>query len=182
MLKNKKHAAFVDNYFFNNFNATRAYMETYGIENARAASVSACNLLKNTRVNKEIEDRISSGNYLFKNKRYKSITNNVYLMQEDALGLCKLGIASNPMNRLSNLQVACPQNITLLGVLKVENAKMYEAELHARYHIKHYRGEWFRLLDSDIDDLLAEWSNLEEIAKKNNAVPNPSVQLILIHE
>ncbi len=154
-------------------------MAAYGVEDDTVAASCASRLLRNTRINKEIDNRFSVGKYLPENKLNKQETNNIYLMKEDALGLCKIGIASNPMSRLSTLQVACPQNITLLGFLKIENAKIYEAELHARYHGKHYRGEWFRLLDSDIDELLNEWLDLSKVSKRMDLeiLPNPSMQL-----
>ena len=178
MLLNKKHQAFVDVYFSSSFNATRAYMAAYGKDNERASAVSASRLLQNTNIRKEIDARLSLGNYIQKNDNEKPV-GNVYLMREDAFGLCKIGIANNPMARLSSLQVSCPQNITLLGFLRIENARMYEAELHARYHDKHYRGEWFRLLDGDIDELLNEWKCLSEVTKKTDLdiSPNPNMQL-----
>lgn len=60
MLANKKHQAFVDNYFLGNFNATRAYMETYGVENERAAAASASKLLTIPNIAQEIKTRFQA--------------------------------------------------------------------------------------------------------------------------
>lgn len=60
MLKNKKHQAFVDNYFFNNFNATRAYMATYGEVDETTAASNASRLLRNDKVAQEIKERFEA--------------------------------------------------------------------------------------------------------------------------
>jgi len=58
MLANKKHQAFVDEYFFNNFNATEAYKKAYGVEDDNAASASSSRLLRNVKsITLEIENR-----------------------------------------------------------------------------------------------------------------------------
>lgn len=58
MLANKKHQAFVDEYFLNNFNATEAYKAAYGVTDDNVASASSSRLLRNVKtVSLEIEKR-----------------------------------------------------------------------------------------------------------------------------
>jgi len=61
MLKNKKHAEFVNQYFFCNFNGTEAYKATYG-ENLddNSAAVNASKLLRNTQIAQEIKERFEA--------------------------------------------------------------------------------------------------------------------------
>jgi len=60
MLKNKRHAEFVNNYFFHNFNATRAYMATYDEVDESTAASNASRLLRNDKVALEIKERFDA--------------------------------------------------------------------------------------------------------------------------
>ena len=55
MLTNQKHIAFLDEYFSNGLNATKAYLEIYPNSSLAAAQSSASDLIKNLRI--EIERR-----------------------------------------------------------------------------------------------------------------------------
>ena len=52
-LKNKKHQAFVEAFFENNLNATRAYAKVYGVDD-KIAGASGPRLLQNVRVQAKI--------------------------------------------------------------------------------------------------------------------------------
>lgn len=54
-LKNKKHEAFVISYFKHNQNATRAYMETYGVKDDRVAEAASSRLLSKVMVMERIK-------------------------------------------------------------------------------------------------------------------------------
>lgn len=75
----------------------------------------------------------------------------------------KIGTSKEPARRLGQLQVNCPYEARLVGVLRGD----YERELHKRFkHLRH-RGEWFRL-DKQILDLVAEHVKpFEEVALQN---------------
>lgn len=60
MLSNKKHQAFVDNYFFCNFNATEAYKLTYGTLDDNVAAANASRLLRNDKVAQEVRARFEA--------------------------------------------------------------------------------------------------------------------------
>lgn len=68
----------------------------------------------------------------------------VYFVQcgEDD-GPIKIGSTADVDKRLSQLQVGCPFDLTLLASILVEDAEEVERELHARFRSFHIRGEWF---------------------------------------
>jgi hypothetical protein len=98
-------------------------------------------------------------------RRINSKSSRLYLIQEDFLGLVKIGIATDVMSRIRTIQISCPQNITILDELDFQCAQSYETSLHARYSSKHFRGEWFRLTETDIEDIRKEWQNLRQNAE-----------------
>ena len=65
----------------------------------------------------------------------------------------KLGISSQPFNRLANMQTANPMELKLVWLMsfnKRSKALAYESGLHELFRGRHVRGEWFELscLDS----------------------------------
>mgnify|MGYP001795945237 CR=1 FL=1 len=59
----------------------------------------------------------------------------------------KIGIAKDPRARLSNIQTACPDEVTLLAhqsYRKRSDAERAERRLHEHYGHFHLRGEWFQ--------------------------------------
>lgn len=59
----------------------------------------------------------------------------------------KIGRASNPLQRLGDLQIGCPYELRLVQVFytSLAGAAALEAELHERYAEYRVRGEWFAL-------------------------------------
>lgn len=57
MITNKKHIAFINEYFINGFNATQAYISVYKKVNEETAKVNGCKLLTNTNILAEISKR-----------------------------------------------------------------------------------------------------------------------------
>lgn len=59
---------------------------------------------------------------------------------------CKIGITSEPANRISYLQTANPTPLTVVCLIECHNeitALQLELLLHRRYAERHIRGEWF---------------------------------------
>jgi hypothetical protein len=59
---------------------------------------------------------------------------------------CKIGITSEPANRISYLQTANPTPLTVVCLIECCNeitALQLETLLHRRYIAQHIRGEWF---------------------------------------
>ena len=71
----------------------------------------------------------------------------IYFIQSGGyLGPIKIGLSSNPVQRVHDLQVGNPEELTLLAVMVGEESE--EARLHARFSKHHIRGEWFKPSDS----------------------------------
>lgn len=64
-------------------------------------------------------------------------------------GLCKIGVAKEPKERLKYLQTGNPQRITLEGAWEIEppigTARDVERELHSMLSEHRAHGEWFRV-------------------------------------
>ena len=163
---NNKQTVFVSEYL-KDFNASRAARDA-GYSEKTAYSLGQ-RLLSRKDVSEAVAQQISErsteniGELIGRNKKKKST--HVYLFQEDYLGLVKIGIASDPIKRMGEIQVACPQNITLVACINIQNAHDLEIELHTKYSNKHYRGEWFRLTEEDIRSIKTEWENLRQNEK-----------------
>jgi hypothetical protein len=77
----------------------------------------------------------------------------VYFIREAHDGLIKIGRSSwHPSQRLQELQVGCPQELTLLAYV---HGKEFEGELHRRFRHLHHRGEWFRPAPDLVDFIAA---------------------------
>jgi len=150
------------NEYLRDFNATQAALRS-GYSKKTARSI-ACELLTRGCVNQAIDARLSELRVTkpkeVSGRKINSISNQVYLIQEDFIGLVKIGITSDPIRRMNHLQISCPQKLTLIDCVEVENASCYEARLHAKFSEKHYGGEWFRLSVEDIETLRIEWESL----------------------
>lgn len=76
-------------------------------------------------------------------------------------GQVKIGIASDPRQRLSGLQTGSPVELTLLAAGAAAEPKETEKELHQRYADNRIRGEWFRLKNTDIRELVETICDLD---------------------
>lgn len=86
--------------------------------------------------------------------RFKPAGGYVYLVRDTALGMTKIGSATDYRSRVGGLQTACPQELHLIAVIQSDKYIGIERELHAKYSDKRYRGEWFSLTDEDIDAIV----------------------------
>jgi hypothetical protein len=77
----------------------------------------------------------------------------IYFVRPEGRPLVKIGHARNVGLRVYKLQVACPDELVILGVVAGGFAK--EAALHARFAHLHVRGEWFRYTREVFDYLKA---------------------------
>jgi prophage antirepressor-like protein len=66
----------------------------------------------------------------------------------------KIGYSLNPKERISQISVQMPFEITRIENFEVENMSYAEGMLHERYKNKRLNGEWFNLSDKDIDEII----------------------------
>jgi hypothetical protein len=82
----------------------------------------------------------------------------VYILKSDT-GHYKIGRAIDPENRLRTFGVKLPFKVEYELLIPSDDYIKLEAELHARFHIKHVSGEWFALVPEDIEALRKEYNN-----------------------
>lgn len=58
-------------------------------------------------------------------------------------GPVKIGYSRNVEQRVSDLQVASPYPLVVIGKFKSDNAEAFEASFHRLFADLHLRGEWF---------------------------------------
>jgi len=73
---------------------------------------------------------------------------DVYVIRHE-LGLTKIGVATDPKERLSGIQVGSPFEMRLVRSKEVENAERVEKFLHDHFRKYHLRGEWFDIPPQD---------------------------------
>lgn len=96
--------------------------------------------------------------------RGRPIVPVVYFVQAVTMGLIKIGMTVDMSDRLKTLQVGCPDELKLLGVIYDRRALRIEQALHARFNEHHVRGEWFRP-DPSLLAYIAQWPE-ERIAER----------------
>ncbi len=77
----------------------------------------------------------------------------LYVMDDAATGISKIGITNNPLRRLSELQRMLGRNVTYTGIKRVNNARAVEGALHTRFAVQNVASapgqEWFYLSGFD---------------------------------
>lgn len=76
----------------------------------------------------------------------------VYVLRSPT-GAYKIGYATNPADRLRTFTVKLPFEVEYELLIKTDNMRGLEAELHEYYSEKHINGEWFALTDDDLAEL-----------------------------
>jgi hypothetical protein len=69
----------------------------------------------------------------------------VYVVRATESGRIKIGIARNPVKRLTILQVGSPEYLELIGT--AAGGRRLEVRLHAELHRDRLHGEWFEFSD-----------------------------------
>ena len=79
----------------------------------------------------------------------------VYVICANVGGIArfKIGKSSDPFNRIGNIQVGCPVDISVVAIYFSVDARREERELHAMFSSKRVRGEWFDLSPSDLEEI-----------------------------
>lgn len=82
----------------------------------------------------------------------------VYLFQEEH-GATKIGVSSRWRERLKEIDILIPYQTYVVAVIKSDFARQIERELHERYSSRRISGEWFRLSDADIRQILSDYGD-----------------------
>lgn len=75
---------------------------------------------------------------------------SVYLVNQEGSNICKIGIAKRIDARITQLQIANPQNLTLLASVPSPIPNRLESTLHRHFNQFKVKGEWFNLPSNEI--------------------------------
>jgi hypothetical protein len=78
----------------------------------------------------------------------------VYILRAEN-GLVKIGCCRDFGSRYRNFCNVFPYDLEIVRFIATEQFKALEQQLHRRYHSKRVRGEWFKLTEDDLRDLVA---------------------------
>ena len=75
----------------------------------------------------------------------------VYLLKDvEVSGRYKIGMTTNPQQRMGNFGVKLPFQTELIHLFYTDDCRRDERQLHERFAQKRRGGEWFALNDSDV--------------------------------
>lgn len=77
----------------------------------------------------------------------------VYVLATPNFEFIKIGISRSFKQRISNIQTACPFELTVWQIIRTPIAAEIEMHLHKAMAHCHARGEWFKPSEADLDAL-----------------------------
>ena len=81
-------------------------------------------------------------------------THKVYVLSFEEMGLYKIGYTTrSAVERAAELSSCLPFDLKAIGEVEVDSKKV-ERALHLHFEAKQERGEWFRLTEQDIQNIL----------------------------
>ena len=90
----------------------------------------------------------------------------MYVIREEGSNYHKIGRSKDPVRRMGALQTGNPRRLELVELWEVPDPPETERLLHETYDHVRVRipgqnpGEWFRLRNEDVEDLVQEMANL----------------------
>lgn len=80
----------------------------------------------------------------------------LYLIQHQNIPeYTKIGFTTDIEKRIKSLQTASPTGINVIYLVESDYAFKMEQALHKRYSSKNSNLEWFKLSDTDIEDIIS---------------------------
>lgn len=76
----------------------------------------------------------------------------VYVIEHE-LGPLKIGVSTNPGQRLKDLQTSCPYELEVRGLIETEQPFGVEKRLHEKFEDSQKRGEWYDLSPEQLETL-----------------------------
>lgn len=84
-------------------------------------------------------------------------------------GYIKIGVSSNPIRRLSELQSGSPYELDIIGFAGFSDPEQAEKALHSEFESHRVRGEWFELHHDTIGQLVEDNGELlTEIVRESD--------------
>ncbi len=96
----------------------------------------------------------------------------IYFIKAEETPYIKIGYTQDIYRRMIKMQADCPVKLTVLKT--VEGDKAYEKKLHRKFAAFHYRGEWFKMSEDQIENLSVAKDN-EEVWEKLEALVSKGI-------
>lgn len=103
----------------------------------------------------------------------------IYFIKGCETGRVKIGYSNNIENRLSTLQVGCPEKLIIWGTY---DGKLTEKEIHKKFKDLHVRGEWFEFERPILEFILMEGEKYPIFYQEVTAVDGDKEYNIFIPE
>src|SRR6266540_2799107 len=89
----------------------------------------------------------------------------IYFIQSQATRLIKIGRSGNPAARIKSLQTGSPENLVLVGMIRVRRsqAELEEIGLHRRFVRLRHHNEWF-LPGTELLDFIGNLPKSQDVA------------------
>ena len=143
---------------------SRSTFYNYGLHKS-SAIISALQGTVRPNTKKHIDKRILAKEKRFKGKGY------LYLVRCKGFDFYKIGISKiAAAHRLASLQTGCPFELEILHVGYAIGYKSIEVLLHNKYRQYSERGEWFKLNDKLVSDVIKDIDKL--CSDKNDVTIN----------
>ena len=113
---------------------------------------------------------------LLETRRVKEFHGFVYLIGNKEKGIYKIGLSQQPRNRYKAFGTKLPFKLEILHQVGTDDMKKAERLLHTWFREKNMHGEWFELLESDVELIcnLAAFENGTFIDSSGNEITGPS--------
>jgi hypothetical protein len=105
---------------------------------------------------RRISERAKREKESAKRRKEQSKSTYIYVMLNARNGLYKIGRSNNPVVRENTLQSQEPEVSLLFQFIGTSET---ERNLHQKFYDKRVRGEWFRLEQSDIENIKAVYDD-----------------------
>lgn len=164
----KEHVKYTGDYYLSNLIEDEKmryildilYEKNEEIKNIKNNTEKQNDLLKNIvdiliSTNNKIEENMKILSEKNKNIDNKSI-GFVYLIKDCKSGYLKIGKTKYLTERLKSLKTGNP-NITIIASKKSENYSKLEKHLHKVYRENNICGEWFKLSDYEISEIIQDY-------------------------
>ena len=78
----------------------------------------------------------------------------VYFIADRENSFIKIGVSKNRNRRIKELKTGNPFQLEFMGWIECENDYKLEKDLHQKFRAKNHSGEWFKINQDDVVDLL----------------------------
>lgn len=93
----------------------------------------------------------------------------VYFFRHSGLTPVKIGFSNSasPIERFECFRTYAPYGAELMGFIVTDNANELERTIHSKFSSFRIKGEWFEITESNVNDCILLYSNVEFVSKKN---------------